>query len=79
MLETICQICIVLFGCSSIWLIGRKEKWKRWGYIIGIFSQPFWIITTIHNKQWGVLLLSIWYSYAWIQGIYNYWIKKDSV
>jgi hypothetical protein len=77
MLEIICQIIIFIFGGSAVWLISRKEKWSRWGYIIGFFGQPFWIISSIQSKQWGILLLSIWYEYAWLQGIWNFWIKKD--
>ena len=69
------NIGIVLFGGSAIWFVGGKEKWKRWGYILGLCTQPFWFWTAIENRQWGVLILSIWYTYSWLQGIYNYWIK----
>ena len=75
-LDGISQIAIIILGASSIWLVGRLEKWSRWGYIIGLCSQPFWLYTSIHNEQLGIALLSIWYGYAWGQGFYNYWIKK---
>lgn len=71
----ICQIAILLFGCSSIWLVGRKEHWKRWAYIIGLLGQPFWIYTTLSTKQYGMFVLTLFYTYSWAQGIYNYWIK----
>ena len=40
MIENICQIWIMGFGCSAIWFVGRLEKWKRWGYIFGLLNQP---------------------------------------
>lgn len=46
------QIVIPILGCTAIWLVGRKEEWKRWGYIFGMLSQPFWLIETAMNKQW---------------------------
>ena len=70
------QLGIIIFGMSAIWFVGRKEKWRKWGYILGLCAQPFWFWTTYHNKQWGIFFISIFYSYSWIQGIYNYWIKN---
>lgn len=71
------QIFILIFGCTAIWLVSRKDKWKRYGYIFGLCSQPFWIYTSYANQQWGILALCFFYTYSWTQGIYNYWIKKD--
>jgi len=75
-LTIVAQAGIAAFGCSAIWLVGhKKSNIRRWGYVTGLCAQPFWIYTAISNKQWGILLLSIWYGYAWGQGFYNYWIK----
>lgn len=74
----ICQIGILIFGCSAVWFVGRKERWKRWGYILGLCSQPFWFWTTITHEQYGIALLSLWYTYSWGQGIYNYWIRGSN-
>lgn len=71
----IAQIAIMIFGASAIWLVGRKEHWKRWGYILGIIGQPFWFYTAYTNEQWGILIMCLFYFYAWLQGIYNHWIK----
>lgn len=70
------QLWIMVFGCSAIWLVGRIEDWKKWGYVCGIISQPAWFYTAYHNDQWGIMALCCWYTYAWGQGFYNYWIKK---
>ena len=73
------QIMILIFGCSAIWLVARKEHWRKWGYIIGLLAQPFWFYSSIVNKQWGILILTIFYTYSWAMGIYNYWIKEDKL
>ncbi len=76
MLDTIAQVAIAVMGGAAIWLVARLEKWKRWGYIIGFCSQPFWFYATITAEQWGMFVLAIWYTYCWMQGIYNYWIRS---
>ena len=77
-METIAQIIIIVFGAVAIWLIGRREVWKRWGYIIGLCAQPAFLYTTWKYEQWGIFLLALWYTYAYGQGIYNYWVIKES-
>jgi hypothetical protein len=72
----ITQVWIVVFGCSAIWLLGRVGKWKRWGYILGLIAEPAFIYSTIKHKQWGMLLVALWYVYSWSQGIYNYWFQN---
>lgn len=72
------QVIILVLSASSIWLINRVEKWSRWGFIIGLAAQPFWLYTTAKNDQWGFFILSIFYAYSWSMGIYNKWIKNDS-
>lgn len=69
------QFGIAIFGPLAIWLVGRPEEWRKWGYLCGICSQPFWFYTTIKNEQWGILVLSIFYTYSWMQGIWNYILK----
>lgn len=75
-MDTVSQIAIFVFGASAIWFVTRKESWKRWGYILGMIGQPFWIYTTLTNEQYGLFALVVFYTFSWGQGIYNYWIKK---
>lgn len=69
------QILIILLSGSAIWLVGRKESWRRWGYIAGLAGQPFWFLTAYKNLQYGIILLCFWYTYCWCQGVWNFWIK----
>jgi nicotinamide riboside transporter PnuC len=79
MFETISQVAILILSAAAIWFVSRREHWKRWGYIIGLCSQPFWFYTTITNKQYGMVLLSLWYTYSWAQGVLNYWVKGEHI
>jgi len=76
-MQTISQIAVFIFGASAIWFVGRKESWRRWGFILGLLGQPFWIYSFISNKQYGMLLMTAVYTYSWATGIYNHWIKKS--
>jgi len=76
-METAAQIIIIVFGATAIWFVGRREVWKRWGYILGLCSPPAFLYTAWQHKQWGIFLLSLWYTYSWGQGIYNYWVLKE--
>lgn len=76
-MQTISQIAIFIFGVSAIWLVGRKESWRRWGFIMGLIGQPFWIYSFITNNQYGMLCMTAAYTYSWAMGVYNFWIKKE--
>ena len=73
-LDTIAQIGITILGVSAIILVAKKNKW---GFVLGLASQPFWIITSYINKQWGVLLLSVVYVGSWAYGVYEWFFKKN--
>ncbi len=72
----ISQIFLFIFGASAIYLVGRTDKWRRYGYIMGILGQPFWFYTTISSQQWGMLALCTFYLYSWVNGFYNHWLAK---
>ena len=75
MMDIFSQIWIAAFGCSAVWLVGRLDGWKKYGYLCGLIGQPAWFYTAWHNEQWGILALSFWYAYSWGQGFYNYWMR----
>ena len=74
MLDAISQIGIFVFGVSSIILIGRKN---RWGFVLALLSQPFWLYTAYIHRQWGVTLSAALYSASWAYGIYEWFFKKE--
>ena len=74
MLDIIAQVAITLFGTSAILFIAKKNKW---GFVLGLASQPFWFITAYIHEQWGVFLTAIIFTINWIYGIYNWFYKKN--
>ena len=73
LLDIISQIGIAILGISTIILLAKKNKW---GFVVGLASQPFWFITSYLNGQWGVFFLNIIYVLSYFFGIYE-WFLKD--
>lgn len=72
----IAQVFIFIFGVSAIYLVGRTDELRKWGFVAGIISQPFWYYTAFTNEQWGIFIMSIFYSYSWINGFRNNFLRK---
>lgn len=79
MLENIIQFCIFVLSASAIWFVGSTEKWSKYGYVLGLLSQPFWFYSTITKEQYGMLCLTVFYTYSWGRGFYNHFIKKKEI
>ena len=77
MVDIICQIMIFTLGAITIFLLAQKNKWQRWGYIIGLTQEVFWYTTTFRAKQWGIFALCFIYTFCFLLGIWNHWIKKE--
>ena len=73
---TIDQIFILILSPISIRLLaGKTKRLRTYGCIIGLLSQPFYHWSTFVNDQWGMFIVSIWYTYAFCVGIKNNWSK----
>ena len=68
------QVGLLLFGAAAIYLVGLESTnpYQKWGYVVGLISQPFWLLSSFKAKQFGIFYLSIFYTYAWIIGIINH-------
>ena len=72
------QYGIALFGVMGIWLSQAKtHHMRKWACISGLIGQPFWFYAAYTNEQWGIFILCFFYTYAWLTGLYNNWIKKQ--
>lgn len=75
-LDHVAQFGVLFFSATSILLVNFKNRnISKWGCILGMCSEPFWFYATIKNFQWGMFLLTCFYTYSWGQGIYVFWIK----
>lgn len=75
-IDLITQVAIFVLGVGAIVLIARKNKW---GFVVGLCSQPFWFISTIRSEQWGIFALAVVYLFTWIYGIYEWFYKEEKV
>ena len=60
MWDAISQVAILIFVAGAIILLAKKSKW---GFVVGLLSQPFWYITSFVHQQWGVFF-SLFYIYG---------------
>jgi hypothetical protein len=44
---------------------------SRWGFVIGLATQPFWFYTSFRHRQWGIFIASIFYAFGWAMGVYR--------
>ncbi|MBU1001896.1 MAG: hypothetical protein KKE73_05190 [Proteobacteria bacterium] len=62
------QIILAVLSGSGIFLIAQGSLFA--GCILGLAAQPFWIRETYRARQWGMFALSLWYTFAWSNGLF---------
>lgn len=78
--HTISQLCIALFGLSSIWLaMGNWQPGRRWAPLIGLCGQPFWFHFAWYADGWGIMALVTAYTAVYIRGAWIQWIGTQRV
>ena len=74
---TIFQILTGILGALAIFVVGRKSRVCRWGFVIGLVSQPFWAATYVLYGQYLLLPPLALYTWSWWQGYRNHWKKGE--
>jgi hypothetical protein len=69
--DLLLQVSIAILSLLAIAMISSTGPLHRWGFVIGLISQPLWLLATWRARQWGMFVLSIFYLVVWIQGIAN--------
>lgn len=74
----ISQAFIAIFGLTAIYMSqARDPRLKKAACLFGMASQPFWIYSTVSAQMWGMLALTVCYTFVWGVGIYNNWLRKE--
>lgn len=69
------QAAIAILGAAAAWLSqDARPRWARWACIVGLIGQPFWVAATWRAGQWGMLVVSLVFTAAWLRGIWSLWI-----
>jgi hypothetical protein len=75
----IVQLIIAITGVVAIFLTqSRNADLQKYACLIGLAGQPFWMMATYQSQQWGMFVLTLFYTLAWCQGIKNYWLNPTS-
>ena len=70
------QLVIAVCGVGSIFLSqSTYAERRRYACLVGITAQPFWVYATWTAEQWGLLLLTMFYTAAWMRGIWTHWLS----
>lgn len=72
------QIAIALLGVGALWCIQQEDSspWRRWGPVLGLAGQPFWIYTGLVHRQYGMLFINMLYTVVWAAGVWRHWRPK---
>jgi hypothetical protein len=65
------QALLLIFSCTSIFLLSSKRH-NRWGFVVGLMGQPFWIISAIQTEQWEILAVSVCFTLSHARGVRNH-------
>ena len=70
------QFAIALTGILAVWLTqDQRHSVQKYACLFGLAGQPFWFYTTYQAEQWGIFILSFFYTFAWAKGFYLFWLK----
>ena len=70
MLEFLSQTVIIIFNLVNSYLLTLKDhRVRRWAYVLGLAAQPCWFYTTLVHGQWGILVLTLWFTAMYAKGI----------
>jgi hypothetical protein len=67
-LDLLCQAIIAGSGPLGLWMVNSKRPWPMRGYVLILFGQVFWLIASWRSRQWGIFVVSIFWTAAWIRG-----------
>jgi hypothetical protein len=73
--DLLLEVMLALLSFAAIAMIASSGAWHRWGFVVGLASQPFWILATWRarsprgDRRWGMFVLSCAYLFVWIFGI----------
>lgn len=56
----------------AIWILGNQKAWSRWGYVIGLVSQVFWIAQATRSNQLWLLAAALIITISFTRGFLTY-------
>lgn len=65
------QIALVVLTIAGAGMVATTGELHRWGFIVSLAAQPFWLALTLRARDWGAVLCVLFYTGSWVYGIHN--------
>lgn len=62
------QISVTVIGASAVFMVGRKKRWYKYGYVVGMCSQILWLALFLYYQQYFMLPQILLYGSSWYLG-----------
>jgi len=62
---------ILLTGGGAIYFAARTDDLQKWGFALGLASEPGWFYAAWESQQWGVFLTALWWAWWWGKGAWQ--------
>ena len=77
------QVAIAVTGVLAIWMSQSPSERARFAApFFGLLGQPFWMYTTFVAEQWGIFILTFFYTLAWARGawrVYTIYVYRKNM
>lgn len=61
---------LITSGLMVYYVKSPQVRQRKMGYWVGIIGEPAWVYSTLTNQQYGMFLLSLWYTFNFILGLF---------
>lgn len=65
------QFVIFASSVTAVFLLTSKPSLARWGSLVGLVGQPFWIYVTWRAQAWGIVAVSLWFAICYGRGVWR--------
>lgn len=63
---------VAISGVGAIALMGsRKNGWRRWGGIVGLVGQPYWILSALREGEAGRMVVTVVITALYLKGAWQ--------
>jgi len=63
------EAAIVVLTFVALWLVTGAGPYARWGNVLGLASQPFYLAATWRANRWGMFIVAALTCGIWAHGI----------
>lgn len=70
-IDFLVEAMIVVLTLAALWLVTAAGPYARWGNVVGLASQPFYLAATWRANRWGMFIVAAITCGIWARGIAN--------